>query len=105
MDGAVVGGVLPTFLRSGDSGKEVPSPHCLSSGVSEGSTWIPERDTGRGTDRQVDRETDRQVDRDRQTGVQRQRDRWTETDRQVDRDRETDRVGQAEGDSAMRMEQ
>lgn len=33
--------VIPTWLRSGDSGKEVPSPDCLSSGLPDSSTWIP----------------------------------------------------------------
>ncbi len=33
--------MVPTWLRSGDSGKEVPSPHCLSSGVT-GSVNVPE---------------------------------------------------------------
>ena len=33
--------VIPTWLRSGDSGKEVPSPDCLSSGLPFSSTWIP----------------------------------------------------------------
>lgn len=33
--------MVPTWFKSGDSGKEVPSPHCLSPGVA-GSVKVPE---------------------------------------------------------------
>lgn len=41
---------IPTWLRSGDSGKEVPSPDCLSSGLPDSSTCIPKAQQGMKSD-------------------------------------------------------